>query len=324
MDELIIVIFILNRKNPISFLGLSIGKFIKINTKSSINNYFNKKLINEEKHCNTQLENTKNEKSILETQNLIEKNSCLLFNDEKLISQKSNTKENNNNLVDSITSVPKLIKSTDMKQKIKKNFNKNSFFSKKLKIISPVKSQVTLDSKPLQQELSSVASNISISFFSKKLEIISPSKNIQHNEVQLNTKPPLDNTLLNVPSSSKDQINYGLIPKPIIECFNIDKSESIDDYPLNVFCDKCNKMIDIDQYDIHIDNHFAIELSKSLNGIDTANAINSKTLVSVATESKNKSNVILKKRKQRSKTSISNPKKSCTSISKYFKPVLNP
>jgi len=81
-------------------------------------------------------------------------------------------------------------------------------------------------------------------------------------------------------------------------------------------------MIDIDTYDEHVDHHVAIELNESLNTINPVQPLNNRTLKSKPPKKK-KTECGLK-RKQNSKASSSNHKKPCTSISSYFKPLLNP
>jgi len=81
-------------------------------------------------------------------------------------------------------------------------------------------------------------------------------------------------------------------------------------------------MIEIDEYDEHIDHHVALELSESLNVTNPRQTLNNKIINNELT--KKKKNESGKKRKHNSKASSSNSKKPCTSISAYFKPLLNP
>lgn len=197
-------------------------------------------------------------------------------------------------------------------EEIKKHnkLNINSFFSKKLEIISPVKNQVN---NKLTTVVQSSSVN-SVSFFSKKLEIISPSKNIQNDVVE--RIQPLDSFFTK--KLSKHQTNNdpaSIIEPPIIE-------NNVGDTPTMLLCERCNKMIDIEQYDEHIDHHIAIELSKSINATDIVRPINNK--INKSGPAKKKDNECGQKRKHNSKASGSISKKPCMSISSYFKPVLNP
>lgn len=197
------------------------------------------------------------------------------------------------------------------KEEIKKQnkLNINSFFSKKLEIISPVKNQVNnkltvVQSSPVN----------SVSFFSKKLEIISPSKNIQNDPVERITQP---SDSFFTKKLSKHQTNndpVSIIESPVIE-------NNVGDTPTMLLCERCNKMIDIEQYDEHIDHHIAIELSKSINATEIVRPINK---INKSKLTKKKDNECGQKRKHNSKASGSISKKPCTSISSYFKPVLNP
>lgn len=307
--------FFLYRKNPIKFLGLSIGKFVKINTKTSINNYFNKKSLNEEKDFDIQLNKTENGPSGFKTQDVLRISNNPKFNSKESITKEDESlKKHNSNIGSTIL---------QSKADTNKLQQEESFFSRKMNIISPIKNQMISNTVPTQELPYISPTNL----ISKNQEIVSSSKSIQNNQEKLKTKP-LDGFFsrkLEIISPSKKHTNYdSMIPEPLIQSPNVDKT--IDDNPTNILCDKCNKMIDIYQYDIHIDNHFAMELSKSLNAIDSVDTIIKKEpcINIIKVDSKKKTNKTSKKRKHKSNTSDSNPKKSCKSISLYFKPVSNP
>jgi len=184
--------------------------------------------------------------------------------------------------------------------------NLNSFFSRKLEVISPVKNQV--NNKLTTVVLSPSVSSIDLP--SKNLEINSFSKSIHNDTVESITQSPSSFFVkkLETVSPSKHHINQ----LPIIE-------DSVENIPTTLLCERCNKLIDIDHYDEHIDFHVAIELSKSINATQIVQPTNNEKSKNETT----KKNVCSKKRKHL-KSSNSNSKKSCLSISSYFKPVLNP
>lgn len=295
------------RKNPISFLGISIGKFVEINVKSSIDNYFNKEYVKEKKDVTIQLSKLEDETSCSKTNDTIRdtpynenklnsKNSSLLSN--QLLPSLSNTKKNKTSFSDAknIKTMFDQMKNTTNSIVINQNVN-----SKKEE---EIKKQNKLNMN---------------SFFSKKLEIISPSKNIQNDIVERIIQPSdsLVTRKLEIVSPSKHQTNndsVSTIELPIIE-------NNIESTPTMLLCEQCNKMIDIEQYDEHIDHHIAMELSKSINATDIIRPINNKINKSGLTKKKDKCG---QKRKHISKTSEFVSKKPCMSISSYFKPVLNP
>lgn len=338
-------IIIFYRKNPLSFLGISIGKFVKITVKSSIHNYFSKGVVKDEKDLNIQsgipkngtinseINDTSQNDTYTDDQESSTKNSTLNSTEQQLPSLENSNNEQNDtstgnmkniktmfaqmrNTSSSSTNNIAFAENVDKEiEKGKKNnnqLNMNSFFSKKLEIISPTKrhlnDQVTGEDLP--------ASTSSISFFSKKLEVISPSKNIQNNsKVALSNQSSngFFSKKLEIVSPSKYQNTKHdsqlINQSPIVE-------ESTDSAPTMLLCERCNNMIHIDEYEEHIDHHVAIELSKSLNEPDVIGSISNKHKKSVTSESG-------KKRKNNSK-SFSKQKKPCSDISLFFKPVLNP
>lgn len=204
----------------------------------------------------------------------------------------------------------------NFKKEIKKQYklDMNSFFTKKLEIISPVKNQVNVKLKTVDQSssgssnlLESTLSNNILndnqektsqpadSFFSRKLEIVSPTKHQKTDDSRIESIPTVESS----------------ITEDTTECM-----------PKTLLCERCDKMIDIDTYDEHIDHHVAMELNNSLNIISSVQPFNNRILQSKPTLKKKNERGL--KRKQNSKASSSNPKKPCTNISSYFKPLLNP
>jgi len=344
LDRILILKFIVHRKNPISFLGVAIGKFVEINAKSSIDNYFNKGAAKEVKDINNQLtrqensttysnSNSKSDNSTLVEQQFNSKTSVPLSNQSPPSLNYSDNKKNKTCVSDvqNIKTMFAKIKSSDSsfnnlsstllnvnsKKEIKKQYklDMNSFFTKKLEIISPVKNQVNVKLKTVDK--SSSASSVLLessdkisssnnvlndnhertsqpadSFFSRKLEIVSPTKHHNTDGSRIESVPTVQSS----------------ITEDTIECA-----------PKTLLCERCDKMIDIDIYDEHIDHHVAIELNNSLN---ITNPVQPRLLKSKPTLKKKNERGL--KRKLSSKASSSNPKKPCTSISSYFKPLLNP
>lgn len=183
--------------------------------------------------------------------------------------------------------------------------NLNSFFSRKLEGIAPIKNQ---ENNKLTIVLSPSVNSINLS--TKNLEVISPSKIIQNDTVETTITQSPDSFFmkkLKIVSPLKHQTNQ----LPITE-------DSVEGTPTTLLCEKCNKLIDINQYDEHIDFHVAVELSKSINATQIVQPTNN--IKSKSETSKNKCN----KKRKFSKSSDSNSKKPCTSILTYFKPILNP
>lgn len=360
--------FYFYRKNSLSFLGVAIGKFVEINVKSSIDSYFNKGTTLTKEGVNNQSsrpENIISCSTINDTagsdcitscsKNLQSdlKNSALLpnklpsllhhINSKKtddgasnskniktMFSEMKSTNESYNN---STTSVQNVVTKKENEKKI----TMNSFFSKKLKIISPVKNQDD-DKQTMKMNLSSPVSPVS--FSSKKLEIISPLKNESNDTIEVVTQQSdsFFQKKLEIVSPSKretidDSHQASIIQLPIIEENNDSQHVSIiqlpiieennEDIPSKLLCERCKQMIDIDQYDEHFDHHVALELSTSLNSV---NMIKSpiKNKIHLNGSSKKKKNESGNKRKHKSNNSSSNSKKQCTVISSYFKPVLDP
>ncbi|XP_025419360.1 DNA polymerase eta-like isoform X2 [Sipha flava] len=340
-----------NWKTPLSFLGISINKFIKITVKSSINNYFSKGVANNKINLCVQSGILENEKINSEINNTSESDSCTLLelihtNDQKSSTKKctlisteqlssldnSNTKKNDTSKGEmkniktmfaqmrnsSNCSINYIAPTENVDNKIenmKKNnnqLNMNSFFSKKLKIISPTKNQ--LNDQVSAKVLSASTSSLNLS---KKLEVISPSKNIPNNDkVKPSNQSPdgfFSKKLEFVSPSKYQNTNHDLeltIESPIIECCD-------DSVPTMLFCERCNNMIHINEYEEHIDHHVAMELSKSLNKTDIIQSTSKDKHKTI------KNNDGSKKRKNNSK-SFPQQKKPCSDISLFFKPVLNP
>jgi len=341
--------FMVHRKNPISFLGVAIGRFIEINAKSSIDNYF-KGAAKEVKDINIQL--TKPENSVTCSNSNNESNSSLLFSEQQLNSKTSaplsnqplpslnhtNNKKNKTYVSDeknlkttfaqlknsnsSFTNSSTTLQNVNSKKEIKKQYklDMNSFFTKKLEIISPIKNQVNLKLSTVDQ--SSSASSVEVLLESS--DVISPSKNILNDNHVRTSQPPNSffSRKLEIVSPTKQQKNDDsrIESVPIVQSFITEgTSESA---PKTLLCERCNKMIDIDTYDEHIDHHVAMELNKSLNFINHVQPLNNRTLKNKPTIKKKNERGL--KRKQNSKASSTNPKKPCTSISSYFKPLSNP
>ncbi|XP_015373333.1 PREDICTED: DNA polymerase eta-like isoform X2 [Diuraphis noxia] len=333
-------------KNPISFLGVAIGRFVEINAKSSIDNYFNKGSAKEVKDINIQLTRPENSTTYSNSnsesdnptpfeQQLNSKTSAPLSNQSPLPLNHSDNKKNKTCVSDiqNLKTMFAKIKSSDTsfnnssstlqnvnsKKEIKKQYklDMNSFFTKKLEIISPVKNQVNVKLKTVNQSSTensvllessgkiSPSKNVlndnlertsqpTDSFFSRKLEIVSPTKHHKPDNTKIESLPTVQSS----------------ITEDTIECV-----------PKTLLCERCDKMIDIDIYDEHIDHHVAMELNNSLN-INPVQPLNNKIHESKPTVKKKNERGL--KRKHNSKASNSNPKKPCASISSYFKPLLNP
>lgn len=207
------------------------------------------------------------------------------------------------------------------KKEIKNHYklDMNSFFTKKLEIISPVKNQVNV--KLTTADQSSSASSVGILMESS--DVISPSKSMNDNHNRI-TEPEdsFFTRKLEIVSPSKHQEtdDARIESVPVVQSFIVE--DTIACAPITLLCERCDKMIDIDTYDEHIDHHVALELSESLNVINPVQPLNNRILKSKPTKKKKNEGGL--KRKQNSKASSSNPKKPCTSISSYFKPLLNP
>lgn len=312
------------------YLGVAIGKFVEVKATLSIDNYFSKGVSKEE---NILLNKPEIKASSSKTD--VSAAICTVHVEQKSTNFKKNTTVAHHSSVkknevstnsikniktmfaqmkNSINLVPNCIETENNLSTITENTMKNnvdSFFSNKLKIISPVKNVANSSSE---------IPSTSESFFSKKLKIISPSKNIQ-TDIDKKVTPLPDNFFSKkLQMLSEDQANSNLsslstIQSPVNE-------SNFENGPVKLLCERCNQMIDIEEYDEHIDYHFAFELDKSLNTIDT---IRSTTVdKTCTTKSKKKKNEYGQKRKYNSKESSSNHKKPCKSISSYFKPVIDP
>lgn len=345
-----IKVFYFYRKNPLSFLGVAIGKFIEVNGKSSIDNYFNKETVSKEEgvcnqsnipesraSCSTISDTVESDNSISCDKKLQSnpKSSALISNQlpSSSINSSSKKTDNSSNNVKSIKTMFAEMKSSskscddsivtaqnvDIKNENKKT-SINSFFSNKLKSMSPIKIQVD-DKVSTATDLSYRASPVS--FFSKKLEIISPSKNILNNNVQPATRvrDSFFSRKLEIVSPSKPETNSVSPPLVVIQPSIMEETDG--DVPSKLLCERCEKMIDIDLYDEHYDHHVAIELSKSWNSDSIVKPL-VKSELHRSGPSKKKNNDTGQKRKHNANTSSSNSKKQCSSISSYFKPVLNP
>ncbi|CAH1732942.1 unnamed protein product [Aphis gossypii] len=397
----------LHWKNPISFLGVAIGRFVEINAKSSIDNYFNKGAGKEEKDINISLPETSttcskinNEKDSFTLPNELQFNSktSALLSNQLPSSSEDKKKETGVNHVknlktmfaqmksscSSLTHCSSTLQNVNSKKEIRQQYKHdiNSFFTKKLEIISPIKNQVNRNVTTIIDKFSSPSSvgfelespdvispskkilndnlnkpdQSTDSFFTKKLEIISPVKNqvngnlttvvdkfslpssvgfelespgvISPSKKILNDNPNRSDQStdsffskkLEMVSPSKYQKSDELESVPIVQFSSTE--DTINCAPTTLLCERCDKMIEIDEYDEHIDHHVALELSESLNVINPRQTLNNKIINNELT--KKKKNESGKKRKHNSKASSSNSKKPCTSISTYFKPLLNP
>lgn len=323
------------RKNSLSYLGVAIGKFKDIKLKSSIDNYFNKGISKEEQVTNSQSVSSpscsysnSHIKPCDQQQLLDSKNIAIPANQPSKPFDHSNLKKNNNNNSDvkNLKTMFAQMKDTchstitvndldikEVKETIKQNkHSMNSFFSKKLDIISPVKSQVN-------DKLTTAVPFTTVSFFSKKLEVISPSKNGQNEQITSSLDSFSLKKLEMVPHS-KDKNKIYEESMPSIQCPIA--NDGVEEDLTMLLCERCNKKIDINQYDEHIDFHVATELSDSLNTSEILPVNDEKHKNEPVKKNINKGG---KKRKQSSSsTSISDPKKSCPSISSYFKPILDP
>lgn len=342
----VLIVFYFYRKNPLSFLGVAIGKFVEVNVKSSIDNYFNKGTVLKEEDSVCNQSNIPESIATCSTTSDTAESDGGLSCDKKLqtnpkistliSNQISSSNHINNKKTDNCTNNIKSIKTmfAEMKSSnesydsstvqvqnvnIKKKTTINSFFSNKLKIISPVKNQVD-DKITTTTDSSSRASPVS--FFSKKLEIISPSKNVLNDNVQSKTRAQdsFFSRKLEIISPSKTETTNDLTPVTIIQPPLIEETD--ENVPSKLLCERCEKMIDIDLYDEHYDHHVAVELSKSWNSDGIAKPLVKSGLHNESP--KKKKNECTRKRKNNSNTSSSNSKKQCSSISSYFKPVLNP
>lgn len=348
---LIICDIIYYRKNPLSFLGISIGKFVKITIKSSINNYFSKGVAKDKKDLNIQSGILENEITDSEINNASGSDSCTLLepihtNDQEFSSKNStlisteqlsslhssNTKKNDSSKGD-IKSIKtmfaqirnasncsknynspteNIVTKIENRKKNNNQFNMNSFFSKKLEIISPTKNQLNeqVSGKVLPASTSSLK-------FSEKLEVISPSKNISNDdEVKQSNQSPdgFFSKKLEIVSPSKYQNTNHDSESTIQSHINELDDDSV---PTMLLCERCNNMIHINEYDEHIDHHVAIELSESLNETDVIQSTSKEKHKPI------KNNETSKKRKNKSKSFLQQ-KKPCSDISLFFKPVLNP
>ncbi|VVC33008.1 UmuC domain,DNA polymerase eta/kappa/iota/IV,DNA polymerase, Y-family, little finger domain [Cinara cedri] len=273
-------------KNPVSFIGVAIGKFIDVEVKSSIDKYFNKEIAKEENNSNLQ-ENVSVDSKINETP----RNENCSISNEQLNSKYALFSSNH----------PKWV-NCDLSNKQKPNSSTcNTNYVKNIKIS---KNEINAKKKSIQD---------TDSFFNRKLEIISPSKIVQNNNLEIQ-------------SPSKHQTDYNSVSKKCFEphtTINItddninDLCSKDNDIPTMLLCEKCNKTIDINLYEEHIDHHVAIELSKSLNSSDLTKPANVKIPKELITQVNSGG----KKRKNDSKTSGSNPKKQYRRISTYFKPI---
>ncbi|XP_060847284.1 DNA polymerase eta-like [Rhopalosiphum padi] len=340
----------LHWKNPISFLGVAIGKFVEINAKSSIENYFNKGAAKEEKVIIIPLPRPENSATCSKIKS--ESNSSTLFNEQKFSSNTSallsnklppllnNTKHKNNetcisdvknlktmfaaqmkNSNSSLTHSSLTLQNVTSKKEIRQQYKHdiNSFFTKKLEIISPIKNQVNGKLTTVEDKCSS---ENPVGFSLESPDLISPSKiisNDNHNRPDKSTDSFFSKKL-EIVSPSKHQKTDESETVPTIQ-FSITE-DTIDCAPVTLLCEKCDKMIEIDAYDEHIDHHVALELNESLNNTNSIQPLNNKIIKNELV--KKKKNESCKKRKHNSKASNSNLKKPCTSISSYFKPLLSP
>lgn len=320
--------FYFSRKNSLLYLGVSIGKFIEINVKSSIDNYFTKGVSKEENEC----ESSKLESGPSGSSGFTSINKQLNSNSNELLSNVpststktySNTKKNepctsdikniktmfaemknSSNLIRNCIETDNNLSVTKEKQTIKQN-KLSSFFGKKLESISPVKSVIN-------DQTSVKIPSPTESFFSKKLEIVSPSKYVQNDK---------DNKIPDRFFSKKLEIASLSKNPDSVKDQSLITENSSEDVPTMLLCERCNEMVDINLYDEHFDHHVAIELNKSLNATNIIQPMVSDILSKSI--SVKKTNERGHKRKKKLQDNSSSTKKSNTNISSYFKPVLNP
>lgn len=259
---------------------MAIGKFIDVEVKSSIDKYFNKEICKEEKDQENVSFSTKINKTL-------GNENCSISN-----------KQSSSKCPSLPLNQPKLALNCNLsnKQKLENNTCDKNGVKTKQNLKNEIQTK-----KQNKQDIDS--------FFNKKLEIISPSKNIQNDNLE-------------IISPSKQQNCYNSVSKQIFQphsnanelCSNDEEVPSV------LLCEKCNKMIDINVYEEHMDHHVAVELSKSLNSSDLTTSTNNKMHKDTKTLVNNGG----KKRKNNSKESGSNPKKPYRRISTYFKPIMDP
>uniref|UniRef100_A0A2S2N6C2 DNA polymerase eta n=1 Tax=Schizaphis graminum TaxID=13262 RepID=A0A2S2N6C2_SCHGA len=331
----------LHWKNPISFLGVAIGKFVEINAKSSIENYFNKGAVKEEKDITIPLprpensttcskinseSNSSNTSSLFSNQLPPSLNNFKHKNNETCISDVKNLKtmfaaqmkNSNSSLTHSSLTLQNLTSKKEIRQQYKHEIN--SFFTKKLEIISPIKNQVN---GKLTTVVDKCSSENPVGFLLESPDVISSSKKISndnHNRPDKSTDSFFSKKLEIVSPTKHHQKVDESESVPTIQFSTTE--DTIDCVPITLLCEKCDKMIEIDAYDEHIDHHVALELNESLNITNSIQPLNNKIIKNELV--KKKKNESCKKRKHNSKASNSNPKKPCTSISSYFKPLLSP
>lgn len=322
------------RKNPLSYLGVAIGKFVEVKTTLSIDNYFSKGVSKEE---NNILLN-KPEIKVSSSKTDISTATCALHVEQKPTSPKKSTitthhssvkkNEVSTNSIKNIKTmfaqmtnltnlVPNCIEKENNLSTIMENTKQNnvdSFFSNKLKIISPVKNlENSSDEIPSTSE----------SFFSKKLKIISPSKNIQNDNVEKVTQLPDSFFSKKLQMPSEDQTNSNLSSLSTIQS-PVNESNFDENALMKLICERCSQMIDIEEYDEHVDYHFAFELDKNLNTINTTRSTTVDKTCTTKSKKKKKNEHGQKRKYNSKESSSSNHKKPCMSISSYFKPVFNP
>lgn len=268
---------------------MAIGKFIDVEVKSSIDKYFNKEIGKEENDqekkiqdnvpLSTKINKTlRNENCSISNKQSSSKCPSLSLNQQKLsLNCNLSNKQKSENSTDDINGV-------ETKQNSKYEIQTN---------------------KQNKQDIDS--------FFNKKLEIISPSKIIQNDNLE-------------IVSPSKQQNCYSSVSKQIFQPHTTADSNANDlcsnaeEVPSVLLCEKCNKMIDINMYEEHMDHHVAVELSKSLNSSDLTTSKHFK----MHKKTKTLVNIGGKKRKNNSTESGPSPKKPYRRISTYFKPIMNP
>lgn len=314
---------------------MAIGKFVEHKTKSLLENYFNKEISKNEKMIDIQLNKSENKTSCSKISYVtLEDNKNTPFQEKQLknnafftnqllpFSNNINIEKNEvitNNLKNIKTMFAEINKSkhnsietvsnVDITKEKQNKLNASSFFNKKLETLSSAQNSNNDDLISAQPTVSS--------FFSKKLEPIYPLKNFQNNIIEKTIQPSLSffSKKLEIVSPSKNQTiinSASIVELPVV-------NESFEEPPIALLCERCEKMIDIDEYDEHVDLHVAMDLSKNLNDIvQPAHKESSKSCLS-----KKKTVENGQKRKYNKKNSTKSSKKPCTSISSYFKPILN-
>ncbi|XP_050540590.1 DNA polymerase eta-like [Daktulosphaira vitifoliae] len=334
----------INWKNPLTFIGLAVGKFKELkDEKYLINNYFNKATVTDTNNSN-QTKSAEVNISILETSNNCIKQANThtvkplrsILNEHYVTHQPScsknyfptcNSSVSNNTIKQSNITQNKL--SIEFpKQKLKKEqledhkietdqVNKldvSSFFLKKLQSVSPTK---VSNNDCLEHKF------VDVNNKDNKLTLINTT--YSENEIIVSNKSLDDKQSsdigffckkIDIALQTKEEVKKSLFQ---IESSSIIEESNFGEDPLKLICDKCLRKLDIDEYDEHIDHHVAVELSKQLNSIKTVKIIENVSKTSSSVSNLHNS----RKRKLGRPKSLSIKKPCKNSIPSYFKPSLN-